>query len=125
MNRKLLVALAACASGLVALQQITPYRVPLWNGSRYEWPQLGPSFVVRNGVLDILPAPTPVRVYGVRIAPDPSGKYLLPSDGRNVVVYVNGLRASADVDYQLQGRELVPLWQWDNQTIVVVDYDIP
>jgi hypothetical protein len=125
MNRKLLLGLAACASGLVALQQMTSYRVPLWNGSRYEWPQLGPSFVVRNGTLEVLPAPTPVRVYGVRIAPDAAGKYKLPAPGTNVAVYLNGIRGTLDVDYKLNQDELIPLWQWDASTLVVVDYDVP
>lgn len=126
MKRKLLyVALLAAPLALLALQQ-SGYWVPLWNGSRWEFPRLGPTFTVSGGEVNAVAPPVVQRTrhYDVKITPDAQGKYMLPGT-HGLVVHINGLRATPFVDYQIQGNELVPLWQWDAETLITIDYDDP
>lgn len=91
------IALLLLGGGGYVLSQApaSGYRVPVWTGVRYEWPLLGPSLVIQGGRLDVLLPPAQARTYGVRVQPDAAGRYLLPAGARNVVVYINGLRAGA------------------------------
>lgn len=121
---KRLVVCAVVVAAYLLGQAGSGYWVPVWNGSRYEWPRLGPSFVVKGGQVDVLVPPVPQRSYGVRVQPDARGRYVLPAQSpKGVVIYINGLRATEGVDYQLSGAEITPLWAWGTQDLVVADFD--
>lgn len=111
-----------------ALSAQTIWQLPLWNGQRYEWPRLGPSFTVENGVVNVLPAPPP-RVHqhmvGAALVAT-SGVYKIPSGAVNVALYRNGIRQTAGVDYSLSGGAITPLFPdgW-SASLVVADYEIP
>ncbi len=111
-----------------ALPAQTIWQVPLWNGQRYEWPKLGPSFVVQGGVLDVLPAPPPKihqHTVGNRLAAT-NGVYTIPATAVNLALYRNGVRQTAGVDYSLASGTITPLYPdgW-SASLVVIDYEIP
>ena len=106
----------------------TIWQLPLWNGQRYEWPTLGPSFTILGGVVDVLPAP-PAKVHrhtvGAVLAAA-SGVYAIPAAAVNLALYRNGVRQAAGVDYTLAGGAVTPRFPdgW-NVSLIVADYEIP
>ena len=106
----------------------TIWQLPLWNGQRYEWPTLGPSFTILGGVVDVLPAP-PAKVHrhtvGAVLAAA-SGVYAIPAAAVNLALYRNGVRQTAGVDYTLAGGAVTPRFSdgW-SASLIVADYEIP
>ena len=106
----------------------TIWQLPLWNGQRYEWPTLGPSFTILGGVVDVLPAP-PAKVHrhtvGAVLAAA-SGVYAIPAAAVNLALYRNGVRQAAGVDYTLVAGVVKPLYPdgWPT-SLVIADYEIP
>lgn len=131
MRTKLAIAIALLALGALALGSMaaTAYRIPLWDGSRYIWPLLGPSLVVQGGYLDIVLAPTPaprqrnVVLQWQQIA----GGYKFPAAPKNQECHVNGLLYTPGDDYTITGDTLVPgvLGNWPPaaEAKVVCSYD--
>ena len=118
----ILAALAALAS-VAQAQQATVFSVPLWTGRTYTWPTLGPTLVVRDGQLDVLPPPPQVqkvRKYSVLCAAVPCP---LPAGASNVAVHLNGLRQAPGIDYTIEAGAVKPLWIWPAERILLVDYD--
>ena len=87
---------------------------------------LGPGLTVSNGQLTTTAA---ARKYGVALtaagAGGPAGAWTgLPAGALNVVLYANGLRYQAGVDYTVAGAVVtIPLSEQD--WAVAVDYDGP
>ncbi len=105
----------------------TIWQIPLWNGQRYEWPTLGPSFVIVGGVVDVLPAPA-VRVHrhsGTVILTATGGVYNIPAAATNLALYRNGLRQAPGIDYDLKAGVITTLFAWGAGNLVVADYEIP
>jgi hypothetical protein len=100
--------------------------VPLWDGGRYTFPALGPSLVVKNGQLDVLPTPAKVRKYDQVLTYDAAAKgWTLPAGSGAVVVYVNGLRYRAGADYTIANGRVTPTS--DNmlpEHLVTIDFDV-
>ena len=121
-----LIALAVLFSA--GLQAQTIWQLPLWNGQRYEWPMLGPSFVVKSGVVDVLPAP-PAKVHTHTVGAvltATGGTYTIPAAMVNLALYRNGVRQTVGIDYSLSGGTITPLYPggWTT-SLVVADYEIP
>ncbi len=126
--KRAIVVLLALASVAAVAQVATSYSVPVWTGTRYTWPTLGPGLVIANGVLDVLPVPPPAvktRVHGAELAVVGTTVTPLPAGASNVAVYLNGLRQAVGSDYALMGGNLVPLWPWPPDSRVLIDYDQP
>ena len=110
------------------LQAQTIWQLPLWNGQRYEWPMLGKSFTVVNGVLEVLPAPPPkihTHTVGLKLTAN-GGAYTIPAAAVNLVLHRNGVRQFEGVDYSLSGGAITPLYPdgWST-SLVVADYEVP
>jgi hypothetical protein len=123
MTMRLILALLFAST--LAAQTI--WQLPLWNGQRYEWPTLGPSFVIQGGVVDVLPAP-PAKIHkhtvGAVLAAT-GGAYTIPAAAVNLALYRNGIRQTAGVDYDLKAGVITTLYAWGAGNLVVADYEIP
>ena len=109
------------------LQAQTIWQLPLWNGQRYEWPTLGPSFTVKGGVVDVLPAP-PAKVHthsGLVKLTAASGTYSVPATAVNVAIHRNGILQFPGADYTLVAGIITPLYPdgWST-SLVVAEYEI-
>lgn len=109
--------------------QITNLQIPIWTGSHYVWIRLGPTLVVQNGTLDVLPGPPlPKRTFNLVLSRNQDGTYTIPSGATNIVVY-QGIRYSPGFEYEIKGNLIVPLiptwpnWGSDGPR-VIIDYDL-
>lgn len=57
------------------------------------------------------------------ILPTPTGNYQLPAGARNAALWINGLRATVGVDYDLVNAEIKPKWEWQPWYVIAADYD--
>jgi len=122
MKRFVLFALLA-----TTLSAQTIWQVPIWNGRYYQWLILGPSLVVKGNVIDVASvtqAAAHGHIVGAVLA-DSSGTYLIPATATNLVLYRNGIRQTAGVDYELKGGSITMLFAWGAGNLVVADYQMP
>ena len=124
MKKLIVLSLIFAAVALVAAE--STYLLPVWTGRAYAWLRLGPTLTIANGQIDAVQAPPVTRAYGVRLTYDATaGGWTVPAS-RNLVVWVNGLRYTAGVDYAVSGALLKALG--DNMPpdcLVIADYDLP
>ena len=127
--RKLLFLLLISAIITIS-QPVSSYRVPLWDGTKYIWPILGPAFVLSGNVLNVAPVVAKVRIYDVRLTFDPVNNNFkfpstLPTDPTKIQCWVNGL---LEDDYTVQSRILilnpVRVWPLGSEIKIVCNYDI-
>lgn len=102
------------------------WQVPIWTGNHYIWPKLGPTFVIKDNVINVLPSPVPIlsRHYCGQMIPVVNNTYPLPIGVTSVMVYKNGLRMAPDIDYQLKVNIITPLYTWEG-SLVIADYELP
>jgi hypothetical protein len=112
----------------IAAQYGSPPLVPVWIGSRYIFPKLGPTLVLNTTTnqLDALLPPIPVRKYDVLLTYEtaPAG-WRMPAGATNLVIFVNGLRYRAGYDYVITAGVIKA--QYDNmlpEHQVTCDYDV-
>lgn len=126
MTLKLILASAFAVATLGA--QATIWQLPLWNGRHYEFPVLGPSFVIKDGVLDVLPPPpAPKRVYGECLTYDAATTSwgTIPANATNLAIFFNGLRHSGK-EFTIAAGRFTPLAPWKpGGGCLMVDYDLP
>ena len=86
-------------------------RVAIKNGDAvtggYSFVTLGRNLKIRGDVLDVVPT-VPYRIYDALLTKNDDGTFTLPRTSTNVVVYVNGMRVHAGVD-----------WTWDSNNLKV------
>lgn len=122
--KRLVILLILCA---VALPAQTIWQVPIWNGRYYQWLTLGPSFTIKGNVIDVVvstPTATHGHIVGAVLA-DSSGTYSIPAPATNLVLYRNGIRQTAGVDYELRSGIITTLFAWGSGNLVVADYQMP
>ena len=130
MSRAVFLLLFAGIVAIGVAQSVLSYRVPLWTGTSYTWPLLGKSFVVQNGVVEILwPPPSAVRQRHVQLAWDgTAGGFRFPvSTPANEDCDINSLYYHPPKDYTIKGNLLVPgtagNWPPFAEAQVFCDYD--
>ena len=93
-------------------QVLLSYRLLLWTAATgYTWPTLGKSFVVQNGVVDVLlpPAPTSRQRHVQLVWDATAGGFRFPVTNPTAEdCDVNSLRYHPPKDYTIKGNLLVP-----------------
>jgi len=123
------LVLAAGILALAAQSSNNTLLIPIWNGQQYVYAKLGANLSLANGTLSASVATPPARHYGLVLQYDSTqGGWPLPAGAANIVVYVNGLRYTAALDYSISGGVLKSLGDPVNGNmlstfLVVADYD--
>lgn len=123
----MILALLALFAGMLLAQSSSTFWLPVWTGTRYTFPRLGPTLVVANNQIDAVPAVAKVRTYGTVLTYDAAAAgWHAPAGSSNLVVYVNGLRYTQGTDYSISSPAGLITALADNMqpaSLVVVDYD--
>jgi hypothetical protein len=103
----------------------TKVQILVWDvtAHRYLFPTMGGTLKITNGVLDVVFAGIPDRLYSMTVTASADGTYQLPTTAKKIVVLQNGLRQFEGIDYSLVGTKVTPLWPWPADSLIRFDYE--
>ena len=123
LEKSKVIYLALAAAGVCWTFQ-SNLQVLVLNGTKYIFPKLGPSLTVSpTNVLDVISLKT--RIFDTQLSFDAtSAGWPLPAGATDVVIYVNGLRYHAGLDYQISNNIIKPFSgsAFDPSYVVTCDY---
>lgn len=86
-------------SALILSQTVTSIFLPVWTGTRLSWVRVGSGLRLDG---DVLSVSAPARTETVLVYSTSAAGWPLPAGARDVVIYANGLRYRAGLDYTIQ-----------------------